>query len=237
MIWGTKFDRNPLGRFLRKELPTKLFKLLIDWIDPVTEDSLMFHDQLQARGKQGLTWNPTYWYQPLWHKMKAFAVPSFAEGYVRINLKGREPYGVVEPSEYDQVCDEITEFLYSLKDARNGLPMTIRVIKTRKDSSDRNPKLPDGDLIVVWRETHMTDMVESPQYGKIGPFPFYRSASHREKGFILAFGKDLGKGVQLKDHHVLDLPPTILNLMNAEIPKHLEGKPIALKSLSDIIMA
>lgn len=225
-IWGTKYDSNPVRRFLRNELPTKLFNLLQPWIDPVRDNDLIFDTQLRKQGERVVPWNPAQWYKPLWSTMKAFAIPSFAEGYVRINLKGREPQGIVDPSEYDTVCDEISELLYSLKDARNGLPMVTRIVRTRENSSDRNPKLPDADLIIVWREEHMTDVVESPTYGRIGPFPFYRSASHREKGFILACGEDIPKDVELSNYHVLDLPPTILNLMGADIPEYLEGKTL-----------
>ncbi|BAQ59958.1 hypothetical protein GM3708_364 [Geminocystis sp. NIES-3708] len=231
-IWGTKYDPNPLRRFLRNQLPTKLFNLFQPWIDPITDDDLIFDTQLRKQGEKVVPWNPAQWYQPLWSKMKAFAIPSFAEGYVRINLKGREPQGTVEPSEYDTVCEEISQLLYSLKDARNDLPMVTRVIRTRKNYSDDNPKLPSADLVVVWREEHMTDVVESPTHGRIGPFPFYRSASHREKGFILACGKDIPKSDQLLNGHVLDIPPTILNLMGADIPAHLEGKPLNFSSVS-----
>jgi predicted AlkP superfamily phosphohydrolase/phosphomutase len=225
-IWGTKYDSNPLRRFLRNELPTKIFKLLQTWIDPISDNDLIFDTQLRQQGETVVPWNPAQWYQPLWSKMKAFAIPSFAEGYVRINLQGREPQGIVNPSEYDTVCDEISEILYSLKDARDGSPIVTNIIRTRKNSSDRNPKLPDADLIIVWKEVGMTDVVESPAYGRIGPFPFYRSGSHREKGFILACGENIPKGLELSDHHVLDLPPTILALMGADIPKYLEGKTL-----------
>ncbi|WP_373479521.1 alkaline phosphatase family protein [Geminocystis sp.] len=225
-IWGTKYDSNSFRRFLRNELPSKLFNLFAPWIDPISENDLIFDTSLRKQGETVVPWCPAQWYKPLWSKMKAFAIPSFAEGYVRINLKGREPQGIVEPDEYNTVCDEISELLYSLKDARNGLPMVTRIVRTRENSSDRNPKLPEADLIVVWRDEHMTDVVETPDYGKIGPFPFYRSASHREKGFILACGENIAKGEKLPDHHVLDLPPTILHLMGAIIPEHLEGKSI-----------
>lgn len=225
-IWGTKYDSNPLRRFLRNELPTKVFNLLQPWIDPISENDLIFDTQLKKQGETVVPWNPAQWYKPLWSKMKAFAIPSFSEGYVRINLKGREAQGIVDLSEYDSVCDEITELLYSLKDARNGLPMVIRVVRTRENGGDRNPKLPDADLVIVWREEHMTDIVESSTYGKIGPFPYYRSGGHREKGFILACGENIPKGLELSENHVLDLPPTILTLMGADIPEHLEGKTL-----------
>jgi hypothetical protein len=32
-----------------------------------------------------------------WHKTTAFAIPSLYTSYVRVNLRGREPQGIVEP--------------------------------------------------------------------------------------------------------------------------------------------
>ena len=58
---------------------------------------------------------PPMWYLPAWPTMRAFALPSFSEGYVRINVKGRDAAGIVEPADYDRVYDEISAELYKLR--------------------------------------------------------------------------------------------------------------------------
>ena len=52
--------------------------------------------------------------------MKAFIIPSFGEGYVRINVKGRDPHGVVDPEDYQSVCEEITDLFNGIIDPYDG---------------------------------------------------------------------------------------------------------------------
>ncbi|MEQ9359212.1 alkaline phosphatase family protein [Coleofasciculus chthonoplastes] len=227
-VWGTKYDANPLRRFLRRETPSRLFKLIEPFLDKTEAGDLASPFQLVRQGERVVPWNPAQWYKPLWSSMKAFALPSFAEGYIRINLQGREPQGIVPPSEYHALCDELCEKLYALKDARKGIPMVKRIVRTRNDPNERDPKLPDADLIVVWQEEYPTDVMDSPEYGRFGPLPPYRGGSHRPEGFIMALGLGIEAGSSLSEGHVMDLGPTILELMGAQIPKRLQGKPLPL---------
>jgi predicted AlkP superfamily phosphohydrolase/phosphomutase len=225
-LWGSKYDPNPIRRFLRKSTPTRIFNLIEPWLDKTDKPDLISPFKLKREGEKTVPWNPGQWYKPLWSQMKAFAVPSFAEGYVRINLKGREPNGLVDPAEYHAVCDDICEKLYRLKEPRTGIAMVTRIVRTRENPLDRDPKLPDADLIVVWQDEFASDVMESPDYGKFGPLPPYRSGSHRSKGFFMATGPDVPVGEDLTSGHVLDLAPTILDWMGTSVPEHLDGKPL-----------
>lgn len=228
-LWGTKYDPNPIRRFLRRETPSRLFKVIEPLLDSTQESDLISPFQLARQGEQVVPWNPAQWYKLMWPSMKAFALPSFAEGYIRINLQGREPQGIVAPSDYHALCDELCQKLYALKDARKGIPMVKRIVRTRQDPNQRDPKLPDADLIVVWQEDYATDVMDSPDYGRFGPLPPYRAGSHRPEGFILACGSGIEPGSSLSAGHVLDLAPTFLTLMGAPIPEYLEGKPLPLR--------
>ncbi|MGL5081558.1 MAG: alkaline phosphatase family protein [Microcoleaceae cyanobacterium] len=233
-LWGTKYDTNPLRRFLRDKTPTRIFNLIEPWLDPGKEDDLISPFQLKRQGETVVPWNPAQWYKPLWPQMKAFAIPSFAEGYVRINLKGREPQGIVDPTEYHQVCDDLCEKLSELKDPRTGIPMVTRIVRTRENPLDCDPKLPDADLIVIWQDEYATDVIESPEFGRFGPLPPYRAGSHRADGFMLATGPGIEAGSSLSAGHVLDIAPTILKLMGAPIPEYLDGKPISFEAAKSL---
>jgi predicted AlkP superfamily phosphohydrolase/phosphomutase len=217
-LWGLKDDPNTALRFLRQKLPTEFFHYYVEkrlGIDPFPacpEDCPLGHQ-------------PPMWYSPQWSEMKAFALPSFSEGYVRINLKGREAAGVVDPSEYDEVCDQITRLLMDLTNARTGTPSVRRVVRTRTSAADTDPRLPDADLIVLWRD-EPSDVVDSPSFGRIGPVPYYRSGSHVHRGFMVATGPGIAPGTVLPEGHALDLAPTILRLMDAPIPEYFDGKSL-----------
>ncbi|NEO99007.1 MAG: nucleotide pyrophosphatase [Symploca sp. SIO2E9] len=223
--WSLKHESNPLKGLLRQKLPTKIFNLLEPIFGPRPQIDLISPFELIAQSEP-FYYQPALWYQKFWPQMKAFALPSFSEGYIRLNLQGRESQGIVSPQEYNAVCDELTAKLYRLQDARTGEPMVKEIIRTRQEATDSNPKLPDADLVVMWQEKYASDVVDSPDIGRIGPVPFNRTGSHRSDGFLLAKGPDIPDGSSLPTGHSLDLAPTILNLLGAEIPESFAGKPL-----------
>ena len=227
-IWQRKYEANVVKRWLRSQLPSKFYKYLDRVFGRPLQD-LRSPEELQQEG-QSLFWQPTMWYSSFWSQMKAFALPSFSEGYIRINLKGREPNGIVSPEEYDSLCAELTEQLYQLSNARTGESVVKKVVRTRESCTEDNPKLPDADLVVVWAE-QPADVVDHPQYGRIGPVPYRRTGSHRPNGFITVKGPGIAPGSTLPEGHGVDLAPTILNLMGAAIPEYMDGKPLPIISV------
>ena len=226
-VWGTKADANALRTFLRRRTPNKLYKFVEGFIDPEREGEIISPFRLEKKTRV-VPFQPAAWYAPLWSKMKAFALPSFAEGYIRVNVEGREPNGLVAQEDYDAFCDELVEKIGRLKDARTGIPMAQEIIRMRRSAMDDDPKLPDADIVVVWQEEYASDSVESPDVGRIGPVPHYRSGSHRPEGFFIASGPDIESGATHSGGHALDISPTVLELMGAPLPDYLEGKPLGL---------
>lgn len=230
-VWGCKYDANWLRGFLRREAPTRLFDRIAPFLGRSTQPDLESPYAQIAKGDP-LFWQPANWYKSRWQDMKAFALPSFSEGYVRINLKGREANGIVAPEEYDAVCDEISQMLHRLTDARTGQPMVREIVRTRASATDSDDKRPDADLIVLWQEENATDVVDSPDVGRIGPIPFCRTGSHRADGFILAQGEGIAPGSDFPASKAIDLAPTMMSLLGAPIPAHFEGQPIPTRDLS-----
>jgi hypothetical protein len=229
-LWGNKYDRNPIRRLLRRETPTRIFNLITHYLDPGDGDDLISPFELSRRGFRHVPWLPPNWYRPSWPRMKAFALPSFGDGLVRINVKGREPNGLVDPNDYHTVCDEVSEILFGLRDARNGVPMVFDIIRTRKDPLTDDDRLSDADLVVAWQDDFCTDVAESPRFGRLGPYPHYRAGSHRHRGFICASGPGIQPGSAVEGGHVMDLAPTILQLLDVPIPEHIDGTPLSLRS-------
>jgi predicted AlkP superfamily phosphohydrolase/phosphomutase len=215
-VWRQIYEPNPLKKLWQTWTHKKFLR-------GSKQGLLSPHPLLEEQVELG--WMPALWYTPLWPEMKAFALPAYADGHIRINLKGRDRNGIVEPTEYDTVCNELTEILYRLRDGRSGLPLVKQVVRTRKSPQENDPKLPDPDLIVVWQEIP-TDMVDSPDLGRIGPITYNRPGGHRENGFLLAKGPGIEPGSNLNEGRAVDLGATILNLMGANIPDYFDGKPL-----------
>ncbi|MGK7910932.1 MAG: alkaline phosphatase family protein [Synechococcus sp.] len=219
-IWSLIREPNLLLRFWRTWAPRRLQK--------ATHDGLVFSSILAKDGVDP-SWMPTMWYSRLWPKMRAFALPSFADGHIRINLKGRERDGIVLPEEYDAVCDELIELINGLVDARTGEPIVDRVVRTRNyPTEDRDKeRLPGPDLVVLWKQNYPTDVVDSPVTGRVGPVPCPRPGGHRTDGFVIAKGDGIKPGSATPDVEGVDIGPTILTLLGEPIPDHFDGEPIS----------
>jgi len=172
-----------------------------------------------------LSYQPSMWYSDLWPRMRAFALPSFSEGYVRVNLAGRERDGIVPADQYEAVCAEIEERLHDLRDPRTGRPVVSEVLRTRSGPDDRTPGLPDPDLVVCWHSAAW-DVVDSPAVGRIGPVPFGRTGSHVNRGFIAVRGPGAEPGSRLPDGRVTDVAATVLDLVGAPPRRPIDGRPL-----------
>jgi predicted AlkP superfamily phosphohydrolase/phosphomutase len=219
-IWVKNYEPNPLWRSIKKGMPKRFLGdehngLASPW----------------ALGKKSVaaSWMPAMWYSPLWTQMKAFALPAFADGHIRINLQGRERYGIVSPADYEALCEELTAILQQLKNARTGEPLVSKVVRTRRYPTEdqEGTRLPGPDLVVLWNKAGSpADVADSPDFGRIGPFPHARPGGHRSTGFLLAKGPGISPGSISPDAQGVDIAPTILKLLDAPIPDYLDGNPL-----------
>ena len=231
-IWARKHKPQRLREALRKCAPRRV-RPILDRLLVKLESKLGPHKpglippyRLAARGDR--FWQiPTSWYRNYWPRMQAFALPSYSDGLIRINLIGREASGKVAPSDYEAVCASITRSLHELKDARTQAPIVKKVIRTRNSAFDDNPNHPDADLVVIWHEPP-TDVIESHTVGRIGPAPYRRSGGHANDGCLFAVGPDIEPGSTFQTAHAADIAPTLLALMGAPQKAEFDGKPISL---------
>ena len=212
-MWRHVHDDNPIKRFASNWLPAKF-----QWFSKGDLES-PYHLT------DNISFIPALWYRPLWPRMRAFALPSFSDGHIRINLQGREAKGIVLPSEYDSLCDEIIELLYGLRESRTGRLIVKSVERTRRSPDDEGDRLPDADLVVVWHNV-VSDVIEHPEVGRIGPITLFRPGGHSPQGFVMAKGPRCEPGSRLPTGQAVDLAPTILDLLGAPLPDYLDGESL-----------
>jgi len=103
-----------------------------------------------------------------WARTRAFVQPGDNQGYIRINLKGREREGIVEPEAVDDLVDEIAEGLATFSDP-DGTPAVAAVERVRDvfGEGERVDRLPD--LIVRWSDRPATRLegVTSARFGEV----------------------------------------------------------------------
>ncbi|MBT9313965.1 alkaline phosphatase family protein [Leptothoe spongobia] len=227
-VWQQRYDSNPIKRLLMPWIPSKFDHYLNGGPTP----ALASPYELRKQGV-ALNWMPAMWYSPLWAQMKAFALPAFAAGHIRINLKGREAQGIVDVADYDDVCDQITQSLYQLKHGRTGQPIVKDVVRTRSQTNaiSCQAQLPDADLVVIWHD-QPSDVIDSPEFGRIGPLTYYRSGGHRSDGFLLAKGPNIKPASTIDHARTVDIGPTIRELMGASALYPCDGHSLFSPSTS-----
>jgi predicted AlkP superfamily phosphohydrolase/phosphomutase len=172
-----------------------------------------------------------------WSQTRYFPMPMDEAGYLRINLRGREPDGIVNPGdEYDTLSASLERLMLSLRDAETGAPLASAVHHAYRDADPRAPYrelLPD--LIVPWNgppasSTRHVVSSELPEFRYRVPqrLPSGRSGNHTDGAWFIANGPEVGLGRITTRHAVIDLLPTVLqHLEIAPLPGH--GTPIDLR--------
>ena len=163
-----------------------------------------------------------------WQSRRAFAVPSHSmTGGIRINLKGREPAGLVQPGQdYDAFCQELAEALRTLENAETGKPAVQWV--ARADSLYQGPHLREmPDLFVEWDHTAPIRTVRSPRIGTVSQ-AFYgdRTGEHRKSGLLVGLGPRFRPGEVQTEIRTQDIAPTILQFFGVQGPPSNEGKHV-----------
>lgn len=165
-----------------------------------------------------------------WSSTRAFLIDNANEGYVRVNLKEREPEGIVEPGdEYDEICHSILDVAQRMINPENGLPVASDVHKT-VDLYSGPCVVNMPDVILNWNPAaKVTTQIEIAGLGTIDSpdaayqvSPYY-TGNHRGNAFIIAGGAGVGSETELQNGSILDLAPTILDYFDIAIPDHMDG--------------
>lgn len=163
-----------------------------------------------------------------WARTKAFMVPSDDAGYVRLNLRGRERDGIVDPDEASRLLEELAEGLRTFRDT-DGTPVVREVVRP-SELGYRGPcadQLPD--LVVRWGDRVVTPLagVSSPRFGEV-PSPGWgtgRTGCHTGDAWALIVPGTSRLKPPVRRPHIVDVVPTICAVLGADMTG-LAGQPL-----------
>lgn len=161
-----------------------------------------------------------------WSRTRAYCLLTDLEGCIRINLKGREPVGIVEPgADYEAVLDEIETALRELVNPATGRPAVTRVLRAdRVFPGARRDRLPD--LVVHWSREAPIAALTSPRLGLIeGVSPDLRPGTHAGPGFAILVEPGMVPGSLPSGASIFDVAPTVLRRFDIRPPSHMSGVP------------
>jgi predicted AlkP superfamily phosphohydrolase/phosphomutase len=169
-----------------------------------------------------------------WSATRAISLVADLQGYVRVNLRGREAAGIVDrETEYDALCIEIEEGLKTFHDEDTGADIVDTVVRSDAlyPGGQRVHELPD--LIVQWAPTPAADhrALVSSRFGSIawpmpGQNPTGRSGNHRPEGFLMTAGPGIAPGASLEKADIVDLAPTVYGLFGMPAPPSMRGRSL-----------
>lgn len=169
-----------------------------------------------------------------WSQTRAFA--DGARENIWVNLKGREPEGIIEPgTEYEQLIAELREELLQARDGVTGALVVESVFRGREVYQGHRLEQA-ADIIVQWKDDVVISSIVSPHTdpGKATPGrrvcyvpgeeSRYISGYHRPHGVFMAVGENVRRNQELPEADILDLAPTILHTMGLPIPDDMDGR-------------
>ncbi|HLH95376.1 MAG TPA: alkaline phosphatase family protein [Xanthobacteraceae bacterium] len=169
--------------------------------------------------RSGVEWMPAARYCQFWPRMRAFALPSYYDGRVRINLQGRESRGVVPRHEYDKTCAQIADLIGGCRNLLTGQIAVADIHRPKADPQAVGPS--EADMYIIWSSAPVG--LSTPAFGKIGPVPYRRTGGHSgRRGFLYLAGDRIASGA-LGGISSFDVVPTLIELLGERRPSRMSG--------------
>ncbi|MBI3538413.1 MAG: alkaline phosphatase family protein [Chloroflexi bacterium] len=160
-----------------------------------------------------------------WSRTRAYSIGYIGE--VHINLRGREPQGIVAPGEeYERVRDDVINRLRELK-LSDSVPLIEKIWK--KEEIYRGAHLADAPDILFLPRNLETIAFGDFEFGsnKIIEPSYGVSSSHRMNGIFVASGAGVKNAGEFKDARLIDLAPTILHALQLPVPRDMDGRVLS----------
>jgi predicted AlkP superfamily phosphohydrolase/phosphomutase len=159
-----------------------------------------------------------------WSRTRAWGEGGYY-GRIFLNVRGREPEGIVDPARYEVLRTELARGLEAIPDD-SGQPLPTTVYRPEEIYATVNGVAPDllvhfGDL--HWRALgtvggpsgiHMLENDTGPD-----------DANHAQDGLAILHGPGIPAGHR-DDMHLLDIAPTVLRLLDIDVPAAMRGRTL-----------
>jgi len=154
-----------------------------------------------------------------WSKTKVYSFGS--SNALFVNLKGREPEGIVNPGrEYYELLEEVASGLKEMT-LPGGLKPVDKVYKRNELylGSSHSP-----DLFIQCRKGFGVAIEVKPGWERWTPTRW--SGTHIGKGVLIMKGPDITYG-RVKKARIIDVAPTIYHLLGMPVPIGLDGRVLS----------
>ena len=162
-------------------------------------------------------------------RSRAFPLPTDGPAFLRVNLAGRDPGGIVAPEDYESVRDGLIAELEGLRDADTGERLAARVART-EDVAGGPVTGAMPDVIAAWTRTARPRALRAAGGAEIPVGREERNSStHWATGFALGVGPGIparDTGLEGPSGELVDVAATVFALLGVEQPPDLTGSPL-----------
>jgi predicted AlkP superfamily phosphohydrolase/phosphomutase len=157
-----------------------------------------------------------------WSRSVAFSKGNYGQIYV--NLKGREPKGVVADHQYEAVRDTIIERLRGIKDPTTRKTWVGQVF--RREDIYSGPLVGDApDIAFLPADMRYLPLGNADfTSNKFMVDAFGISGCHRMNGVMIANGNGIKPDSILDGTRIYDMAPTLLYLADQSVPDDMDGR-------------
>lgn len=163
------------------------------------------------------------WQRINWRKTMAYRGP--CEDTLSLNLKGREPEGIIESNGKSvQITDKIINIFRNLRHPIQNRNLKLDIY--RKSEIYSGPFLnaaPDLLFDIEDERYTLTTRKDEKQFFSV---PKIYTGTHSKNGIIICYGNAFNKSSSINGAKIIDLAPTILYLLKTKIPQYMDGKVI-----------
>lgn len=148
----------------------------------------------------------------------------------RINLKGREPNGIIDPSDYHNIRNELMEKLTSLRDSESGDPL-FEMVYRREDICNDIEEHMLPDILAISNNSSGCKLVSNLVVRRnVLSYPFVVTCEtakyfgeHTSEGIYIFSGPAFNQNEEGNTYNLTDITSLILYLHNVAIPKSFDG--------------
>lgn len=142
---------------------------------------------------------------------------------IRINLKGRDPAGVVEPQDYEKLRNELIREIRKIKEPKTNRRIFSTILKKEEVIGKTSKKDSFGACDIYMLPVNMDyGVISFGRSNKI--YKKKRGGFHRKEGVFFAVGNQFKKGFDAGKISILDVAPNILHAGGYPVPKDIDGK-------------
>jgi len=202
-----------LSRTVRRRISSQMLRRL-------AQSRLPIHKVHWWMSSGGIKWEDTVCYTMA------------TQGLVRLNVRGRDPNGIVEPGPcFEATRRSVADFLLGLRDPKTGRPL-IEKVHFREDIY-HGPWVDDGPDLIATESDDAPWGILPGLMGAKAPLLVSRPEAerrvvdlpegwHRPNGIFMARGPGIARRVT-GSWHIADIAPTALHLLGLPVPDDMDG--------------